>query len=424
MTDRFGLAVTTASPRARERYDAAVRGLLEWNAEATVRFEAALEDDPALAVTHAGLAVCYVLEERFADARAAAGRARELGAAQSERERSHVEALALYVTGQTREAELAMREHLQRFPRDLVVAQRLYFVCFWQGRFPDMLGLTTDLVARANGTEFLLGLHAFALEEADRLDEALAAAEEAIAANPRDGWAVHAYAHTLYEMAAFARGVRALPPAIHPCTHLGYFRKHLLWHLALMHLSEGRVDRARAMAWAVFEREPSSIPGNLHDSISLLWRLQLCGAPPDRARWAPFAAIAADRLDRQALLFHAVHLAMALAAAGDWATADRQVAMLRQRAVNDRTGLVADVVLPLVEGLQAFVGGDYARTIARLEPLRPRFVELGGSRAQRDLFHDTLLEACFRADDGPRAERLLAERVARRPDRYWIDRRS
>jgi hypothetical protein len=57
-----------------------------------------------------------------------------------------------------------------------------------------------------------------------------------------------------------------------------------------------------------------------------------------------------------------------------------------------------------------------------MEPLRPRIVELGGSRAQRDVFHDTLLEACFRAGDADRATRLLAERVARRPDHYWLQR--
>jgi hypothetical protein len=51
-------------------------------------------------------------------------------------------------------------------------------------------------------------------------------------------------------------------------------------------------------------------------------------------------------------------------------------------------------------------------------------VELGGSRAQRDVFHDTLLEACFRAGDAERATRLLAERVARRPDHYWVHHRG
>jgi hypothetical protein len=57
--------------------------------------------------------------------------------------------------------------------------------------------------------------------------------------------------------------------------------------------------------------------------------------------------------------------------------------------------------------------------VARLEPLRPRIVELGGSRAQRDVFHDTLFEACFRAGDAERAGRFLAERLARRPDHFW-----
>jgi pentatricopeptide repeat protein len=61
--------------------------------------------------------------------------------------------------------------------------------------------------------------------------------------------------------------------------------------------------------------------------------------------------------------------------------------------------------------------------IAKIEPLRPRIVELGGSRAQRDVFHDTLIEACFRGGDMDRAERLLAERLERRPDHFWLHRR-
>jgi hypothetical protein len=247
-------------------------------------------------------------------------------------------------------------------------------------------------------------------------------ARAAITRNPRDAWAIHALAHALYEMAAFDTGVRRLPPTIHPCTHLGWFRNHLLWHLTLMFLAAGDYERASTLGRRVFERAPSSIPGDLHDSISLLWRLGLAGLDVT-ARWQPFVQIAGSRLGRQALLFHAVHLAMALAAGGDWATAGRQLEMLRERAGKDRRGLVRDVVLPLVEGLHAFAGGDYRRAVERIEPLRPRLVEIGGSRAQREVFHDTLLEACFRAGDLERAERLLAERVARRPDHLWRTRR-
>jgi hypothetical protein len=315
-----------------------------------------------------------------------------------------------------------MREHLEAHPRDLLVLQRLYFIWFWQGRFPEMLALTSRFTRHYAGDSFVLGLHAFALEQAGRCDEAVRVALAAVRRNDRDAWAVHAFAHALYEMAAFEPGLSRLPPAIHPCRHLGWFRNHLLWHLTLMHLSRGDYERALRLSRGVFERAPSAIAGDLHDSISLLWRLELCGV--DVAdRWRPFADIARDRITRLGLPFHVVHVAMALAGARDWASAERQVALLRERAPRDRTGLLGAVVLPMAEGAHAFGRGEYARAIELMEPLRARVVELGGSRAQRDVFHDTLLEACFRAGDVDRAQRLVTERVARRPDHHWVTRK-
>jgi tetratricopeptide (TPR) repeat protein len=421
--DQFGLPVTTVSPRALEAYDRAVHGLLGWDGTSLDMFEGALALDPGLALAHAGAAICYFLDERFPEARASADKARAAARETTPRERGHVEAIALLVSGRPDRAEQAMREHLASCPRDLAVFQRLYYILFWQGRFPEMLAMTSQLVRHYPGNSFMLGLHAFALEEAHRIGEAFATAEVAVARNPRDAWAVHALAHTLYEMGASRAGTSILPPAIHPCTHLGWFRNHLLWHLALMHFATGDYARASSMAQAAFERRPSSIAGNLHDSISLLWRLELAGVNVGE-RWRPFAAIARDRLDRQALLFHAAHLAMALAGAGEWATAERQLGMLRERAPRDRTGLVGAVLIPLIEGLHAFATGDYRSVIEKIEPVRARIVELGGSRAQRDVFHDTLLEGCFRAGDAGRAWRWLAERVARRPDAYWVTRKE
>jgi hypothetical protein len=185
-----------------------------------------------------------------------------------------------------------------------------------------------------------------------------------------------------------------------------------------MHFARGDYARASDICRATFERAPSSIAGDLHDSISLLWRLTLVGRDVDD-RWAPFVRIAGERLDRQGLLFHAAHLAMALAAGGDWTTAVRQLGMLRERAPKDRTGLTGEVLVPLVEGLHAFAAGDWRTTIERIEPIRPRIVALGGSRAQRDVFHDTYLEACVRAGDAGRMARHLGDRVLRRPDHHW-----
>jgi tetratricopeptide (TPR) repeat protein len=419
--DAYGLPVSTTDSEALALYDRAVRALQAWQADALALFRAAAERDPQLALAHAGAAVCLFLEERFAETKAATEAARAAVVGQSERERSHVAAITAWTSGQVADAERLMREHLASWPRDAMVFQRLYYVYFWLGKFPQMLELTSSLHERYPGSSFALGLHAFALEEAGRCAEAIRTAEAALRLEANDPWSVHALAHALYESASYETGVAQLPVAIHPCRGVNWFRNHLLWHLALLHFARGEYERAAKIGRAAFERAPSSIAGELHDSISLLWRLELVGQPVG-TRWAPFTAIARERVSRMGLLFHAAHVAMALAGGGDWPTAKAHLEAVRARAPKDPTRLMGDVLAPLIEGLHAFAQGDYATTIARIEPLRPRIVELGGSRAQRDVFHDTLFEACFRAGDAERAGRYLAERLARRRDHPWLTR--
>jgi tetratricopeptide (TPR) repeat protein len=422
-SDRYGLPVTTASPQALEAYDGGVEAALGWKANALDLFREATRLDPSLAVAHAGAAACLFLEERFAETRAASEAAQAAATAgTSPREKSYVNAVTLWTAGKVPEAEIAMREHLTQYPRDLAIIQRLYFVFFWRGKFPAMLEATSELTRHHPESSYMQGMHAFALEEAGRCPEAIRLAEEAIERKADDAWSIHALAHALYESAAFDTGVSRLPATIEACRGLNWFQNHLWWHLVLMHLSRGEYTRVSDMSRRLFEQAPSSIAGDLHDSISLLWRLELTGHPPGD-RWQPFTAIARERIARTGLLFHVAHVAMALAGGGDWTSAEKQLALLRERAPKDPTGLMGEVTVPLVEGLHAFAARDWPRVIAKIEPLRPRIVELGGSRAQRDVFHDTLIEACFRGGDMDRAERLLAERLHRRPDHFWTNRR-
>ena len=188
--DAQGLPVTTAAAPALARYDHGVRDLLGWGRGALDAFHEAAALDPGLGLAHAGAAVCLFLEERFAPARDAAEVARAAVATQTARERSHVEAVALLVGGRPAQAERQMLEHLDAWPRDVVVLQRLYFVWFWQGRFPEMLELTSRVLPAYGDDSFVLGLHAFGLEQADRCREAIRAAETAMARNPQDAWAV------------------------------------------------------------------------------------------------------------------------------------------------------------------------------------------------------------------------------------------
>ena len=108
---------------------------------------------------------------------------------------------------------------------------------------------------------------------------------------------------------------------------------------------------------------------------------------------------------------------MALAAAGEWPAAERQLDRLRERSRHTRNGTLPEVVVPLLEGLHAFARGDYALAAQRIEGIQERIVEVGGSHAQRELFHHTLLAAALRADLEDRATALVHRRLGKRPRR-------
>ena len=325
--------------RALDRYDDAVRHLLGWGRDApAASAKRRSARTPASALAHAGAAICLFLEERFAPARAAAERARRPRRARRHGSVSHVEAVALLVGGRpAKEAERQMVEHLDAWPRDLVVLQRLYFVWFWQGRFPEILQTEDPSPAGLRGDDsFVLGLHAFALEQVgplpggrsgggnrDRTESSGRLGGPRPRPRPlRDG--------------GVRRGGR--PPAPrHPS----------LSAPQLVPQPPRLAPRPDAPRVAATRRAPSGC--RARHSSGLRRPSRATSTTPSRSsdkrtswgcrsggRWSPFAAIARERLDRQGLLFHAAHLGMALAGAGDWATAETSDGRwLRQRAPKD-----------------------------------------------------------------------------------------
>ena len=421
LQDAYGLPLSTTSAPAVDAYDRGVRALLGFGADSIDRFNDALVHDPNFTLARAALAASLYLAEKIPEAREAMASASAGAAMLPERERRHVEALGLWVNGRIADAVATMKEILAHRPRDVVLLQRLYFVYFWQGRSDAMLDLTTSVHGAFEADSYVVGLHAFGLEENRRYDEALLLAERAIAANPKDAWAVHTMAHVHYERGDNARGIEVLPPSIDPCDHLGYFKNHLRWHLALMHLAAGGYEQVRQQFENVFGSIPIVVGSDLQDSVSLAWRLDLFGQP-DPTRWARLGSAARAWLEQPMLLFHDLHVGMALAAAGDWPAAEKQLERLRQRAkktTGNRT--LPEVVVPLLEGLHAFARGDYHTAAKLMEPIQERIVEVGGSHAQREVFHDTLLAATLRADLHDRATVLLRKRLGKRPNpgHYW-----
>ena len=115
---------------------------------------------------------------------------------------------------------------------------------------------------------------------------------------------------------------------------------------------------------------------------------------------------------------------MALAGGRDWETAERHLEVLHARGAASDSDIWDRVVIPLNEAQHAFIRGEWDRVIEKTEPIQSQIIRLGGSKTQRDAFHDTLLEAALRSADAARAKRYLDERLSRRAEHFWTGRQA
>jgi hypothetical protein len=152
------------------------------------------------------------------------------------------------------------------------------------------------------------------------------------------------------------------------------------------------------------------------DASALLWRLELraveLGARWERLAdaWAPFA-------EHAYYAFNDAHAVMAFVGAKRFDLAQKVVAALERKASDrDSNAMMSrEVGLPLARALLAFGQGDYAECIECLVPIRTIAHRFGGSHAQRDLIHLTLIEAALRSGNQRLARALAAERTQLKP---------
>jgi hypothetical protein len=115
--------------------------------------------------------------------------------------------------------------------------------------------------------------------------------------------------------------------------------------------------------------------------------------------------------------FDLVHAVMALAASKQHARARRLAkrlkgdTMLRARSGNEELALAE----PLIAAIMSFCRGDYDGAVESISMIRAAADRCGGSVAQCDLIHLTLLEAALRGHRKHLARTLAAERAVRKP---------
>ena len=420
MKDARDNPVGTASSAALAHAETALWRMVSFFDAPIADIDAAVAADPGWMlpqVMRASFLLTLTEPSLLADAMAALAQADALAATATERERAHLAAAKRCAAGDWHGACLAWDAILDSHPRDLYALQWAHLFDFYRGD-ATQLRARPERVLKAWPQDdplrpYLLGMHAFGLEECHAHAQAEAVGREAVAGSAKVPWATHAVAHVMEMQGRFDDGIAWLRGRQGDWSPGNGFAGHHWWHLALFHLES--LDLAGALS--LYDEHLSSAHNELTlqrlDGAALLWRLRLLGADVGE-RWND---VATGWDFRPAALGHSafndVHTLMVLLGQGRLAAARDLVKASEAKAaaaVDSNAGMARQVGLPLMHGLLAFERGDFVEAVRRIAPVRAEAHRFGGSHAHRDLITQTLLAAAAAARDSGVSSALLDER--------------
>jgi tetratricopeptide (TPR) repeat protein len=420
LTDHYDLPLSTISPAARDAYVQGCEAKLTMYPGAIEAFDRAIASDPGFALPHAARAHALLEHGDAAAAREAMAAANAVGAGLPAREASHIAFFGLLVAGDTEAALAALPAHLNAWPRDAMVFGTTAFTngligsSGRAGQKRTLLHLLDRLAPHYGDDWWFTAHHGMAFSENGQHDAARPKIERSLAQNPANPWAAHARAHLCYEEGDADAARAFLTSWLTTYPRDGTLYSHLSWHLALGHLEAGDAAAASRLFRDAFAPDVHSGPprGKLNDAVSFLWRWELAGHPRDTAAWRVMHDFANRAFPRAGAAFSDMHIALALAVAGDDAALETRARQIEELA---RTGRYpSGPFVPVVShGFAAFERRDFSAAIDALEPINDELERIGGSHAQLDLVRFTLLKAYLGADRPDDARRMLRVRRPR-----------
>ncbi|SDJ26777.1 hypothetical protein SAMN05216338_104447 [Bradyrhizobium sp. Rc2d] len=430
LEDRYGLPLSTTSDAAASAYREGVDLMLAGWTGTVEALEGAIAADPDFALAHIARARVHAFYQQGDLARSKAAVARERAAKRgTERERSHVETLALAIEGRLPEAMAAMRKHVETWPRDALVLS-LPLGAFGLFAFSGMADhdrarheLCASVAQHYGEDWWFLTMYGWAMTENGDVAHGRSVTERGFNLRRANAHAAHAVLHAMFEDGAIDDADRLVDDWIPTYDRAGILHGHIRWHQALGALEHG--DGARALSIYADVLQPSvtqAPPLNaVTDGASLLWRLSAYGHAVPEALWRDADAAAQKLFPKSGLPFADVHMALFAAATQNHKALAARLAVIEQRLADGK--LPAGPVVPAIcRALLAFADEDYRACVQTLAPVLTDVVRIGGSHAQRELIEDTYVVALMRSDELPRAHALLEARLHRRPslrDRRW-----
>jgi Tfp pilus assembly protein PilF len=419
-TDRYDLALSTASSAARDAYVQGSEAKLTMYPGAIEAFDQAIAADPGFALPHAARAHALLERGDATGAREAMAAADALAAGLPAREASHVAFFGRLVAGDAEAALAALPVHLNAWPRDAVVLATAAFtngligMSGRAGQKRALLDLLETLAPHYGDDWWFTAHHGMALSENGQHTAARSKIDRSLAQNPTNPWAAHASAHLAYEQGDPGAARAFLTSWLTTYPRDGALYSHLSWHQALGELEAGDASAASRLFRETFSPDTHSGPprGKLNDAVSFLWRWELAGHPRDTEAWRTMQDFANRAFPRAGVAFSDIHIALAQAVAGDDAALEARVRQVDELARAGR--YPSGPFVPAVShAFAAFERRDFAAAVDALEPIADELERIGGSHAQLDLVRFTLLKAYLGADRPNDARRMLSVRRPR-----------
>ena len=434
LPDSLGLITSTTDPLSLECFEQALAGLFRGDGSALPAIERAIGRDPTFAAGHCLRAGALVLcgADTPEAAMIASVAAVELNSVANARERRHAAAACRWLEGDVARSAQLYGELLRDYPRDRLALLVAHCLDFRLGRRDLLRDRVAGVLPHWNSGDvqygYLLGMHAFGLEEAGDFDRALAAAHKSLEFVPDNAAAIHVIAHVLEMKGPPEMGIAWLRSTRPTWEGNAGFRVHLAWHLALFQLDCDATADAIATYDSLIAPQLDGGNSGLVDASALLWRLQLHGTE-SQIRWREVTGHWRRQRSIGNRAFDLVHAVMAFAASKQHAFAHRLAkrlkadAMLRARSGNEELALAE----PMIAAIMSFCRGEYADAVESIAAVRAAADRCGGSVAQCDLIHLTLLEAALRGHQKRLARALAAERAVRKPAsrlNRWLNARA
>ncbi|HYC36375.1 MAG TPA: tetratricopeptide repeat protein [Usitatibacter sp.] len=429
MNDSRGISLSVSDGQALDRYEVALAAFRSYRGDPVAPLDAAITRDSGFAAAHVAKAVMLMsmFERRFArDALNALEAGAAAIAAGNRREKALAAAVRQLAEGDWSGAVRAIDEILVEFPRDILAIQIAHLVDFVRGDALNLRNRISRVLPHWSpsvpGYPFVVGMHAFGLEECNQYPEAESAGLRSLALAPEDCWAVHAVTHVYEMQGRIAEGIEFLQTREGDwATPDNGFAFHNWWHLALFHLDRGDHGAALDIYDKVLAQAHAMALSRV-DATALLWRLMLEGVDIGGRFNAVADAWQGDLATEAGFYaFNDFHAAMSFAATAR-ALPATQLRKTMEEAAWDKGSngeMTREVGVDLAEGAFDFAAGRYAEAVRRLAGVRDIASKFGGSHAQRDLITLTMIEAARRGGDKASARHYLAERLVHKPASQW-----